>query len=379
MADVTYHGSYENSGPTGLVSYRGATYAGLWRTWHLKTSEQIAEAASVAWLGHPEYSIQHQIDWGDLADVNPLSDTSVDGVTTPRAGAGKLQAIAPEHADPTTAAGRQLLGAGHTWADIPPPLLSDHAPDPAQIGGGGPVGLEDYNGTDPHQHNADWGDIGERRSGHWQAERGVGRSPSQDDTFVGSDDVNYPATAHQADRGEIASKQRRMPVRMQASDEKDTTEGYRFAPPKLGGSDAQLLYAHYASPEMNAPDISHERGVEGDRAAHPALSFNTNSDHISTRNLRWVERRIPGVHFWRHDMRPAFWRLAKSASVTAPGVTHQTSPFPAGPGLSRTTVMTQPVIRRTPPPWDETAATDGSYLDSNTVDTSGMWSGFGGM
>lgn len=385
MTDTSdpYEGSYAASGPTGMVGYRGPSYAGLWRTWTLKTAEQYAEAAAAAWLGDPGQAVQHMTDWGALTDRVPFSGSydQQAGYASgdPRAGGGTEQEISPSHGVADTAVGRQQLGAGHVWADPVPPTLTDHQDYPASIGGGGAVSAEDWNGDDLGQHNVDWGDLGDRHSGDWQLHGKPGQTPSLDDTYIGADDVNYPAAAHQIDKGEIASKQRRQPTRIQASDEKDTLEGYQFHPGQQGGSTAQLRYAHFADPQLNEPIVHRAPGVEHGRAAGPALSFNTNSDHVSTRTRRWVERRIPGRHIWRHDQRPQFWRFAKSASVTAPGDTHQTSPFPAGPMASRTTVFMQPVLRRTPPAWDLTATSDGSEQVDTGSGTADMWSGFGGM
>lgn len=372
-----------------------STYAGLWRSWSVKAREADAEAASARWLGRPDQGVQHVADWG-IARVDPNAPGSTYDVASgyasgdPRAGAGELQS--DDHGAANTAVGRQQLGAGHLWADPPPPLLADHDDVPPGIfGGGGPLSGNDYNGDDLNQHNADWGDVGERRSGHWQEEHGV--SLSNDSKYIGSDDVNYPATAHQVDRGDIAAQQRRMIPRGQSSDEVDTSEQYEYRPMAHGGSTAQIKYSQVASVEVSgAPGQEvaqkHDPGPEHRRAAGPSLTWV--NDHggpepdpaISVRNRRWVERRIPGKHFFRHDMRPLFWRLARTPGGpgTLPGSTHQSSPFPAGlPGTSEIAVglFSKPVIRRTPPAWDETAATDGST--DGAADNSGMWSGFGGL
>lgn len=377
-----------------------ATYAGLWRSWTVKAREADAEAQAAAWLGDPGQSVQHMTEWG-IETVDPAPAGSGYDVASgyasgsPRAGAGQLQSS--DHGAANTAVGRQQLGAGHVWADPPPPLLADHdAIPPGIYGGGGTVSGNDYNGSNISQHDGDWGDVGERRSGGWQADKGgggKGRSPSLDEEYVGSDDVNYPAAGHQIDRGDIAAQQRRMIPRGQSSDEKDTTEPYEFAPGAAGGSVAQIKYARVASPEVSggpgeqiAP--RHTPGVDYRRAAGPALSWANghggpeSNPAVSVRNRRWVERRIPGKHFWAHDMRPLFWRFARTPGGpgTLPGSTHQSSPFPAGlPGTGEVSarLFSQPVIRRTPPAWDETAATDGTA--DGSADSSGMWSGFGGL
>lgn len=370
------------------------TYSGLWRSWATKTVEADAEKASAAWLGDPSQSVQHQTDWGALVDNGPFPAGSTYDVSSgaasgdPRATGGTEQVISPTHGVANTAAGRQLLGAGHSWADAPPPTLDDHLADaPGTWGGGGALSLDDYDGQAVGQHNVDWGDLGDRHSGDWGT---GGRPPSLDDSFQGSDDVNYPATGHQVDKGEIAAKQRRMIPRGQSTDEKDTSEAYQFAPYRAGGSQAQIVLSRTADPAVAAEVApKHTPGVEYGRAAGPAISWANahgtgpaDGAYESVRNRRWVERRIPGRHFWRHDMRPLFWRFAHTATTTGEGQTHATSPFESGtdaPADVSVRTFFQPVLRRTPPAWDETATTDGTEQGGALANPGDMWSGFGGL
>ncbi len=102
--------------------------------------------------------------------------------------------------------------------------------------------------------------------------------------------------------------------------------------------------------------------LELERTGVGAPSDGGNS-HISKRTQRWYDRYID-MHRYPVTMRPVTPRFARpNPSVPAvPNGTQGDSPFPTAPGFWAITPdrWVVPTVRRTPEPWDQNMATDGT-------------------
>jgi hypothetical protein len=276
-----------------------AGFSGGWRNRALQPLGDVT-------LSHPEYSVRHMTDW----------DTGEHGITDDATG--------------------RLLISPDARVELPPDTVIDATDNYTVAASGGPVSQED---TSARGH-------GNQFMQFW----------SENNTVH---DVVYPSPVHSVDKGDERANNSRAVQRMNEADVRFTSEDYKFDAPQDGSREA-LVTGAYGYPEMNptVPIQQHTR-TDPKRADSPGISW-AGSPHVGTRRRKWIERKIPGGHgSWVHDDRPLYWHYAKIGADTPAGESQNVTPF-ADLVSSKLRVFSRPMLRRNPPPWDESATTDGS-------------------
>lgn len=240
------------------------------------------------------------------------------------------------HALDDTATTRQAI-VTDARLDFPPPLLYDS---------------DDEYAADNHRPN---GPISSEPRDH-----GL-NDDSNSDGGAQRRASTMPTSLHNRDLGQVLANDFHDPMIL---DEKDES-GMRPANRGVARSHLALIRGANSYPENN-PEFSRQR-TPGDAPNGASVGWSA-TPRVGQRWNKFIERTI-AMHRPKHDYRPIWNKVARTAGDTPAGENRYTSPFD-NLVSSRQRISLTPQMRRDPRDWSDSVTTDGTEQETDDYQTS---------